>query len=292
MNNQDKVHTHRGGASGTRNRVGVLLIHSLGGTPIELRFVAHALSRAGYVVHSPVLSGLAGGTDVSGLSSWKDWYAAVEHAHDELAKECDVILVGGLSAGAMLALKLAAQRPDMVRGLMLFAPTLWPNGWAIPWYFHFFRLVHYKWFARLFHFRQRDPYGIKDERIRNFIIETLKSENRSIEDMFGRGGGMVLEFRRLVQTVSKLLGSITQQTLIFHPRDDDQSALGNAITLQRQLGGPVEMHVLDDSYHMVTLDRQRALVVDRSVDFATRIARRLEDIEGVERLIKGAAGRE
>jgi carboxylesterase len=271
----------------------VLLIHSLGGTPIELRFVAHALSRAGYVVHCPLLPGLAGGTDVSGLSSWEDWYAAVEHAHDEIAKECDVILVGGLSAGAMLALKLAAQRPDLVQGLMLFAPTIWPNGWAIPWYFHLFRLVHYKWFARMFHFRQRSPFGIKDDRIRNFIIDTVKSENRSIEDMFGRGGGMVLEFRRLVRNVSKVLGHITQQTLIFHPRLDDQSNLGNAIFLQKRLGGPVEMHVLDDCYHMVTLDRQRALVVDRSVDFASRITRRLEDADALEdRLLKGAAGRE
>ncbi len=57
-------------------RVGVLLVHSLGGNPVELRFVAQGLARAGYTVYCPLLPGLGGGTDSLGLSSWRDWYAA------------------------------------------------------------------------------------------------------------------------------------------------------------------------------------------------------------------------
>ena len=33
------------------------------------------------------------------------------------------------------------------------------------------------------------------------------------------------------------------------------------------LGGPVQTVVLDDSYHIVTLDRQRELVLQRTLDF-------------------------
>jgi len=176
-----------------------------------------------------------------------------------------------VSAGTMLALRLAALRPERIQGLMLFSPTIWPNGWAIPWYFSLFRLIKHRWFARLFHFRARLPHGIKDDRLRTFILDSLQQGNDSIEDMFGRGGGLVLEFRRLVRSVKPLLGQIKQHALIFHPRHDDQSDMANTIALQRKLAGLVEVCVLDDCYHMVTLDQQRPIVIDRAKEFAVRL---------------------
>ena len=166
---------------------------------------------------------------------------------------------------------------------------MWPNGWSIPWYFNFFRLVRHSWVARLFHFKQREPFGIKDERIRNFVINSFKSDNRPVEDLFGRGGTTILQFRLMVKEVKKLLGDIRQPALIFHPRFDDQSDLVNTVKLQRDLGGIVETCVLDDSYHMVTLDRQRGYVVDRTVDFAKRQTQRIADAEAVAKLVKNAA---
>lgn len=286
MSNKDKFTGFRGSLVIPGGRIGVLLVHSLGGNPIELRFVAQGLARQGYTVYCPLLPGLGGGTDVSGLSSWRDWYRALETAHDDLKARCDTILVGGLSAGAMLALRLARERPDDVQGIMLFAPTIWPNGWAVPKSFHLFRLVTQKWFARLFHFRQRPPYGIKDERIRKFVLESFKGDERPIEDLFGRGGGLVYEFSNLSREVRRGLGRIRQDTAIFHPRHDDQSSLKNAMIIQRDLGGLVEVTVLDDCYHMVTLDRQRTVVVDRAVDFAVRLNKRLEEREAVRRLVQ------
>ena len=64
---------------------------------------------------------------------------------------------------------------------------------------------------------------------------------------------------------------------MFHPRHDDQSDLSNSIAIQRKLGGLVELHVLDDCYHMVTLDRQRSIVVERTTEFAARLTKRIED---------------
>lgn len=289
MNKKEKIKAFRGSLVIPGGRTGVLLVHSLGGNPIELRFVAQGLARLGYTVYCPLLPGLGGGTDVSGLSSWTDWYSALEAAHDELKAHCDVVIAGGLSAGSMLALRLARERPDGVQALLLFAPTIFPNGWAVPRSLHFFRLVLQKSLARMFHFRQRAPYGIKDERIRNFLIESFKSEDRPMEDMFGRGGGLVWEFLRLARDVKKRLGAIKQPTAIFHPREDDQSDLSNALTLQAKLGGAVEVTVLEDSYHMVTIDRQRNVVVDRAVEFAQRTMQRIEEKQAVSRMVKGAA---
>src|SRR5688572_22303919 len=42
------------------NRVGVLLLHGLAGTPAEMRYVANGMARAGYTVHCPQLAGHCG----------------------------------------------------------------------------------------------------------------------------------------------------------------------------------------------------------------------------------------
>jgi len=287
MKNSDKLKATWGSIYVPGGRNGVLLVHSLGGSPIELKFVAHTLAQLGYTVYCPLLPGLAGGTDVSGLSTWRDWYAALEEAHDELMKHCDAVIVGGMSAGSMLSLRLAALRPEKIHGLMLFSPTFWPNGWAIPWHLNLFRLVQQKWTARLFTFRARMPHGIKDDRLRNFILDTVQSDASSIEDLFSRGGGLVYEFRRLVSNVKPLLGTIKQHALVFHPRHDDQSDLRNAMLLQRKLAGIVETCVLDDCYHMVTLDRQRPLVMERVKEFAARLTTRLDKLRAEEALVAG-----
>jgi carboxylesterase len=270
MSDKTKTQAPQAGYKISGGRTGVLLVHSLGGTPVELRYLAQAFGREGFTVSCPFVPGMTAGTDVSGISQFEDWYIALEAAYRDLAQTCDTIYVGGLSAGAILSLLLAQRQQEKIAGVLLFAPTLWPNGWAIPWYFNFFRLVRERFSARLFHFRQRAPYGIKDERIRKFVIESFSAEDRPIEDLFGRGGGLVYQFRRLVREVVRGLNTIETPALIMHPRFDDQSDLSNAFKLQRKLGGLVETVVLDDCYHMITLDRQRHLVVERAMEFVGR----------------------
>ena len=72
--------------------------------------------------------------------------------------------------------------------------------------------------------------------------------------------------------VRRELRRIHQPTLIVHPRHDDRASLGNAAYLQATLGGTVETCVLDDSYHVITVDRQRDIVVERTAAFAKRLA--------------------
>lgn len=270
MKNKNKINAFRGSLVIPGGRTGVLLVHSLGGNPIELRFVAQALAREGYTVYCPLVPGMGGNTDVSELSTRSDWLEALKAAHDELSARCDTILVGGVSAGSMLALSLTEERPDKVDALMLFAPTFWPNGWAIPKAMYLFKLVRHKCVSRLMRLRQRQPYGIKDERLRNFVLESFKNDERPFEELTSRGGRLVWEFRRLAREARRNLGKMKQPVIVFHPRHDDQSDLSNAMIVQREAGGLVEMIVLDDCYHMVTLDRQRNIVADRTVEFARR----------------------
>ena len=272
------------------NRVGFLLIHGLGGTPVELKFLAQNLNKAGHTVVCPLLAGHGGTPAEFDHSRWTEWYVSAELALERMKRDCDVIITGGISAGAIVALRLAAERKDLVQGCAVYAPTFWPNGWAIPRVLHLFKLVTQKWFANLFTFTEKAPYGIKDERLRNIVLDSLTTDGKPLADIFSRKGGTLLEFRWLAKDTKARLGGITQPVLAVHPRDDDQSDMANTMLLQRKLGGRVDAMVLDDSYHMVVLDRQRQLVVDRTLAYATHLTAELEAASELQRF-RTAQGR-
>ena len=147
----------------------------------------------------------------------------------------------------------------------------------MPWYAKLFRLVLTKWAANLIPFVEREPYGIKDGRVRQLILSALQSGDSSKAGFFSTPGATMLELRWLVQTVRKELANIRQPALIIHPREDDRSDIRNSMYLQRHLGGLVDMVVLDDSYHIITLDRQRHIVVDRTNTHAAWVIKQLDD---------------
>ena len=254
-------------------RLGVLLIHGLGGTPLEMRYVAQCLARAGHTVHVPQLAGHCGSAEELGATSWQHWYESVEIEHCLMREKCDSVIVGGLSMGAILALHHAARHPHDVSGLALYAPLLWLDGWGIPWYVRSFGLVTQKWLANMFPFAERDPWGIKDPRIRAFVEQAINSGDSSRAGIAALPGGLMLELRWLVKQVRQEVRQINQPALIVHPREDDRASLRNLEYLQTNLGGRIETVVLDDSYHIVTLDRQRQLVGDRTLEFISQMCR-------------------
>ena len=249
-------------------RLGFLLVHRLGGGPSDMEFVAHGLADSGHTVSCPVLYGHGGSRQLLGATTWQHWYASVVEAHRKLAQRCDKVVVGGLGVGALLALHLAAEKQDAVHGVVLFAPTFWPDGWAMPWYGRILRLIESKRFASLFRLDERPPYGIKDDTLRRALLSNRNDDGRSREDVYGRSGAAFVEVKWLANAVRAELGRIGQACLIFHPRHDDRSRLASSQRLQKQLGGIVDLVVLEDSYHLVTLDRQREVVLERVREFA------------------------
>jgi carboxylesterase len=106
----------------TRRDAAVLLLHGLTGTAIDVETVARALAEDGYTTSTPLLPGR--GTNVAEMDrlSWEDWMAPVLAEYDDLARTHDQVVVGGLSAGATMALDVALRRRPAA--LLLYATAL------------------------------------------------------------------------------------------------------------------------------------------------------------------------
>jgi carboxylesterase len=261
-------------------KTGILLIHGLGGTPAELKVVASGLQKEGFTVSCCTLAGHCGTEEDLIETGWRDWVASVDAALDALHEKCDTVLVGGLSMGAILAMHAAAKQPRKVAGLLLYAPTLWYDGFSVPWYAFLLKWLINTPIGQRYRFKEREPYGIKDERIRRLIMRAMGLGNSAEAGLAATPSQSLKQLWDLVAEVMPELSSIKTPALIVHAREDDISDLSNTIYLQRKLGGLVDALVLDDSYHIVTIDKQRSLVVDRSAAFTRWIERLANPAKG------------
>lgn len=259
------------------NKNGVLLIHGLTGTPNEMRIVAKGLNKAGFTVYAMQLAGHCGDEADLCKTTWVDWYKSVEEAADYLAKEVDNVFVAGLSMGALLALKLAADRPSQIKGVGVYGPTFSYDGWSMPLWAKklFFSLVILKK-LNLFQktsFIEKPPYGLKDERIRATVSASMLSGDSAAAGLAGNPFPALAEMQLLARVVKKQLPEVTTPCLIMHSGHDDIANIDtNARLVEKSVKGPTKFVVLEDSYHLITIDRQRRDVIKESVEFFEEIA--------------------
>lgn len=103
--------------------VGVLLSHGYTATPVEVKSLARILHDAGYSVSGPLLPGHATTPEDLNRYRWQQWADTLEVAYQELAGRCETVFVGGESMGAVLALFLASEHPE-IAGILTYAPAL------------------------------------------------------------------------------------------------------------------------------------------------------------------------
>lgn len=103
--------------------VGVVLSHGFTGTPASMRPWADHLAAAGFTVRLPLLPGHGGSWQDTNRTRWQQWYAAIEQAYDEVAARCDVVFAAGLSMGGTLVTRLAEEKGNGITGLILVNPA-------------------------------------------------------------------------------------------------------------------------------------------------------------------------
>jgi carboxylesterase len=252
------------------DRRGVLLIHGLTGTPMEMRLLGKGLNNAGYTVHGMQLAGHCGNVEDLLATGWRDWYASVERAADAMLQKVDHLFVGGLSMGALLALKLAADRPAQVAGVGVYGATFRYDGWSIPWSARLsftLPLLKKLGIGRERAFLEQPPYGLRDERLRAQVSAAMHSGDSTIAGLLGNPWHSLADLYQLAAAVRRQLPQVTSPCLVAHASEDDVASVRNAELVIENVRAPTELLLLKDSYHMITIDKERRTLIERSARF-------------------------
>lgn len=271
-NNQKKYNFFLKGTNGT----GVLLIHGITGTPSEMRYLGNCLNKAGFGVLCNILP--RHGSTLGELKkvTWQE----IEHACVEdlkaLKKEYPQVFVGGLSMGALMAVHLAYKFPSEVSGIIALAPTIFYDGWALPKRKVLLNFIwHIPYFRNTIDIKEGWPYGLKDEYLREKIYKFYKSSYKDKFDnkvlLFGSPFFPMVSLYQMhlfAGVVKKEFSSVRAPILIMHAKEDDMTSVRNAQYVFKHIASPNKSLVLlDDSYHMITIDKQKDRVAQEAINF-------------------------
>jgi carboxylesterase len=229
--------------------VGVLLCHGFTGTPQSMRPWGEYLADRGYSVRIPLLPGHGTTWQEMNQTRWEDWYAAVDAAFRELHEASERVVVCGLSMGGALALQLAQGHGPRISGLVLVNPA------------------------------------VKFEDPRTLLLPVLKhlvGSLGAIGNDVKKPGVTELAYARtplkaahsqLVawQSVVRDLPEVTQPVLLLRsPQDHVVPASSSALILSRISSIDVTEILLEDSYHVATIDNDAQRIFDESAKFIER----------------------
>jgi carboxylesterase len=237
---------HEGG------RTGALLVHGFTGTPQSLRGWGQHLADAGLSVSVPRLPGHGTSVAEANLTHWEDWYAEVERQLALLRERCDDVFVMGLSMGGTLSIRLAEEHGDEIAGLVLVNPSLLtkrPDRFLLP------------------------------------VLRWLKPTWPGIASDIKKDGSTELAYAqipvkaayqlsRLWLTTRGDLDKVTQPLLVLRSTEDHVVEPDSArMLLEKVSSADVREVLLENSYHVATLDNDAPLIFESSLKFVQRLTR-------------------
>ena len=234
-------------------RVGVLLSHGFTGSPASMRPWGETLAARGYAVEVPRLPGHGTTWQEMNNTTWRDWYGEVVRAFDRLAEKVDAVVVGGLSMGGALALRLAADRPADVAGVIVVNPAV--------------------------NLTRKDILALP---VLKHVVPAFPGITNDIKkpgiDEHGYDRTPLRALHSQIQAWKPLradLAKVTSPLLLFRSTIDhlvDPSSEG--IITRSVSSRDVTVVRLEDSYHVATIDNDAPTIFEKSADFVARVTGR------------------
>jgi len=238
--------------------VSALLVHGLTGTPYEMRYIGERLAARGVRVRGVKLAGHASAPENLGLSTYDNWYESVVLGLEELRQFGEPVVVVGLSMGAVLSARVAADQREAVAGLVMLAPAFFlPTARTIQ---------------------------INVVRMLGSIASNLYLYNSGTSDIYDAAARGVhpscrlmpltapMKLLDLCAIVKPMLPHITQPALVMHSKRDHTCPIRkNLDYVMKHLGSPEKRAIeLEESYHVITVDSEKETVANEVVEFAER----------------------
>jgi esterase/lipase len=234
------------GGDGPDGRTGVLLVHGFTGTPMSMRPWGEHLAAEGFAVRCPLLPGHGTRWQDANASTHDQWTSTVDNAFDELVATCDRVFVAGLSLGGTLATRLAEVRPDDVAGVVLVNPALLTqrvDAKLLP------------MLARITPSWAPIASDIKKPGVTELAYPKLPTR-------------AMMQVRALWSLTRADLARVTAPVIVFHSVEDHVVEPVNSEILLAGIGSSDKTEVLlEDSYHVATLDNDAPKIFAGSVDW-------------------------
>jgi carboxylesterase len=233
------------------HRVGVLLSHGITGNPTSMVPWGRYLAEQGYAVEVPLLPGHGTTWEDANTTSWDDWYGSITRVFDKLVSDVDTVVVGGLSMGGAVALRLAADRGDQVAGIVVVNPALAS--------------------------RRKDLIALP-------VLKHVVGGFPAIGNDIKKAGGneypypktplkALHSFVRQWKPLIADLPRITQPLLIFRSVEDHVVDSSSVPIITSQVSSrDVTERLLEESYHVATLDNDAEVIFEESAAFVARVA--------------------
>lgn len=224
--------------------VAVLCLHGFTATTVEVRKMAEFLSQQGYTVKAPLLPGHGTSPVEMNKTGWRDWYGVAENSLKELQKNYSRIFVLGESMGGLLTLHLAAKYPHLC-GVLLFAPAV---------------RISRLWLAKILW-----PFVP--------VMQKKPADNQLPQQSYDafplKAAASLFDLQRIVRSE---LPDISTPIMIFQGRHDDTIDAMGAVYAHKQIGSvDKELVILNESCHLILLDKQMPQVQEMTNEFIVRI---------------------
>lgn len=230
-----------------------LFLHGFTATPEELGFLAHTVAQRGYRVLAPVLPGHGSTPSALAKTRWLDWYQATEESAAALGADQAPIVVVGQSLGGLLALHLAACRPQWVEGLILLAPAIFLRAWWVETFAALLPVL-----ARVRPCWPKGTSDIADPEARAQRVGYSCVPLRALREL--------LTLQRIVRSQ---VHRVQQRTLIVQSKLDHTCLWKGVEFLRHGIRGPVKVLTLEQSFHVVSVDYERDVVAAAIHDFVS-----------------------
>ena len=259
IDQQDRYETFYQGNSGHA----VILLPGLCGSELEMGVIPRLLRQSD---HSYVIPRIPGYSAHSGLKDYQEWIETVDQLVYDLNSSYKSVSLVGLSMGATLALAVA-ERNANIKCLSLLSPVIFFDGWSVPWYYPFLSLV-YKLGVRNWHYKESEPFGVKNKDLRRHIRKAVIANSVSELGAAHLPAKHLYQSLQLVAATKKNLEDITSDVLIIHAIDDETASPKNPDLIISKISSETCRVIwLGNSYHMITVDNEREVVANEVIKF-------------------------
>jgi carboxylesterase len=240
-----------------------ILLPGLNGSGLELGQLPRFLEAAGHDVLIPEISGFLFGAPASKYNSW------VQDLHQIIDKQKETyafVNLAGISMGATLATLVAAQRTD-ISSLVLMSPVLKYDGWSVPFYRPILDFFYFLG-ARNWEYSEREPFGVKNIDLRRRIGEKFKTSKVSEVGAASISARHLHEAKGLMARAKDSLHNLSCRLLVIQSVEDDTCSVWSASEILEHCKSELRRVIwLGNSYHIVTIDNEREIVLNEVLNF-------------------------